>query len=85
MIEKFIKHLDLLDLEVKPPPMVEASPATISIDDSDSQVPFSAPPFYPDPEHPRVHTGFQIRSGCPRWLRFLLSIRYFALLTKVTI
>ena len=25
---------------------------TISIDDSDSQVPFSAPSFYPDPEHP---------------------------------
>jgi hypothetical protein len=31
---------------------VKAPSVTISIDDSDSQVPFSAPSFYPDPDYP---------------------------------
>ena len=47
-----LKHLGLWDLKVRPPPKAKAPSVTISIDDSDSQVPFSAPPFYPDPEYP---------------------------------
>ena len=51
MIEKILKSLGLWDLKVKPSPKVKASSVTIPIDDSDSQVPFSSPPFYPDPEY----------------------------------
>jgi hypothetical protein len=51
-IEKILKHLGLWDLNVRPLPKVPS--VTICIDDSDSQVSFSAPSFYPDPEHP-VH------------------------------
>jgi hypothetical protein len=47
-IEKILKHIGLWDLKVRPPPMVKALSITISIDDSDSQVSFSAPSFYPD-------------------------------------
>jgi hypothetical protein len=46
------KHLGLWDLKVRPPPKVKAPSVTIPIDDSDSQVPFSAPSFYPDPDYP---------------------------------
>lgn len=52
VIEKILKHLGLWDLKARPPPNVKAPSVTISIDDSDSQVPFSAPPFYPDPDYP---------------------------------
>jgi len=52
VIEKILKHLGLWDLKVRPPPKVKAASVTISIDDSDSQVPFSAPSFYPDPDYP---------------------------------
>jgi hypothetical protein len=52
VIEKILKHLGLWDLKVRPSPKVKAPSRTISIDDSDSQVPFSTPSFYPDREHP---------------------------------
>jgi hypothetical protein len=52
VIEKILKHLGLWDLKFSPPPKVKAPPVTVSIDDSDSQVPFSTPPFYPDPDYP---------------------------------
>jgi hypothetical protein len=52
VIEKILKHLGLWDLKVRLPPKVKAPSLTISIDDSDSQVPFSAPSFYPDPDYP---------------------------------
>jgi hypothetical protein len=52
VIEKILKHLGLWDLKVRPPPKVKAPSVTISIDDSDSQVPFSTPPFNPDPDYP---------------------------------
>jgi len=52
VIEKILKHLGLWDLKVRSPPKVKLPSVTISIDDSDSQVPFSAPPFYPDPIYP---------------------------------
>jgi len=52
VIEKILKHLGLWDLKVKPPPKVKALYVTLSIDDSDSQVPFSTPSFYPDPDYP---------------------------------
>jgi hypothetical protein len=51
VIEKILKQLGLWDLKVSLPPKVKAPSVTISIDDSDSQVPFSTPPFYPDPEY----------------------------------
>jgi len=52
VIEKILKPLGLWDLKVRPPPKVKASSVTISIDDSDSQVPFSTLSFYLDPEYP---------------------------------
>jgi len=52
VIEKILKHLGFWDLKVRPPPKVKAPSLTISIDDSDSQVQFSTPPFYPDPDYP---------------------------------
>jgi hypothetical protein len=55
VIEKILKRLGFWDLKVRSPPKVKAPSITISIDDSNSQVPFSAPSFYPDPEHP-VHS-----------------------------
>jgi hypothetical protein len=50
VIEKILKHLGLWDLKVRTPPKAKGPSVTISIDDSDSQVPFSASSFYPDPE-----------------------------------
>jgi hypothetical protein len=55
VIEKILKHLGLWDLKVKPPLKVEVPSVTIRIGYSDSHVPFSAPSFYPDPEHP-IHS-----------------------------
>jgi hypothetical protein len=52
VIEKILKHLGLWDLKVRPPPKVKAPSVTISIDDSDSQVPFCVPPFHPYPISP---------------------------------
>jgi hypothetical protein len=49
VIEKILKHLGLWDLKIRPSPKVKLSSVTISIDGSDSQVPFSAPSFCPDP------------------------------------
>ena len=66
VIEKILKHLGLWDLKVRPPPKVKAPSVTISIDDSDSQVPFSAPPFYLDPDYPmdsyRISNPFGVAS-----------------------
>jgi hypothetical protein len=50
--QKILKHLGLRNLKARPPLKVKASSVTISIDDSDFQIPFSAPPFYPDPDYP---------------------------------
>jgi hypothetical protein len=52
VIEKILKHLRLWEVKARHPPKVKAPSATIPIDDSDSQVPFSAPPFYQDPDYP---------------------------------
>jgi len=50
VIEKILKHLELWEVKVRPPPKVKAASVSISIDYSDSQVPFSSSSFYPDPE-----------------------------------
>ncbi len=55
MIENILKHLGLGDIMARPPPKVKAPSLMISIDDSDSQVPFSIPPFYPGPDYP-IHS-----------------------------
>ena len=47
-----LKHLGLWNLKVRPPPKVKLPSVTISIDDSDSQISFSASPFYADPNYP---------------------------------
>ena len=52
MIDKILKHLALWDLNVRAPPKVKAPSVTISIDDLDSQIPFSATSFYADPIYP---------------------------------
>jgi hypothetical protein len=49
VIEKILHYLGLWDLKVRPPPKAKGSSVTIPIDESDFQVPFSAPSFYPDP------------------------------------
>jgi hypothetical protein len=49
VIKKILRHLGLWDLKVSPPPKVKAPSVTIPIDDSDSQVSFSASSFYPAP------------------------------------
>ena len=70
VIEKILKHLGLWDLKVRPPPKVKAPSVTISIDDSDSQVPFSAPPFYPDPDYPMDYN----RISKPRWVTPMVTV-----------
>jgi hypothetical protein len=65
VIEKILNHPGLWDLKVRPPPKAKAPSITISIDDSDSQVPFSVSAFYLDPEYPADSTGFQNGTG---WL-----------------
>ena len=52
VIEKILNHLGLRDLKVRPPPRVKAPSVTVSNDNSDSPIPFSARPFYPDPDYP---------------------------------
>jgi hypothetical protein len=52
VIKKILKHLGLWEVKARPPPRAKGTSVTISIDDSDSQVPFSAPPFYQDPQYP---------------------------------
>jgi len=52
VIEKILRHLGLWEVKVRPPPKVKVPSLSISIDYSDSQIPFSGPSFYPDPEYP---------------------------------
>ena len=52
VIEEILKHLSLWDLKVRLRSKVKAPSVTISIDYSDSEVPFSGPSFYPDPDYP---------------------------------
>ena len=52
VIGRILKHLGLWDLKIRPPPKVKTPSVTVSIDDSDSQVPFPAPSIYPDPDYP---------------------------------
>jgi len=39
-------------VKVRSPPRAKTPLVTIYLDDSDSQVPSSAPPLYPDPDYP---------------------------------
>jgi hypothetical protein len=75
VIEKILKHLGLWDLKVKQQPKVKASSIRISIDDSDSQVPFSTPPFYPDPNTRWIPTDFQKSAEWyQEWYQLLLFL-----------
>jgi hypothetical protein len=47
VMEEIPRLPGLWDLEVRSSPNVKASYATISVNDSDFQLPFSVPPFYP--------------------------------------
>jgi hypothetical protein len=49
---------------------VKAPSVTISIDDSDSQVSFSASPFYPDLDYPMD----SYRISKPRWVTPMVTI-----------
>ena len=64
LIQKILKHLGLWDLNVRPTPKAKGPSVTISIDDSDSQVSFSGPSFYLDPDDPMVYN----RISKPRWV-----------------
>jgi hypothetical protein len=59
VIEKILKHLGLWDLKVRPSPKAKAPAVTISTHNPGSQVSFSAPSFYRDPEYPMDSTGFR--------------------------
>ncbi len=52
VIEKILRHLGLWEVKVRPPPKEKVLSLSVSIDYSDSQIPFSGPSFYPDPEYP---------------------------------
>jgi hypothetical protein len=69
-----LKHLGLCDIKVRSQPKVKLPSVTILIDYSDSQVPFSAPSFYPDPDYPTDYN----RISKPPWVTsmvwFLLSL-----------
>jgi len=67
---KILMHLCLWEVKVRLPPKVKAPSVTISIDDSDSRVPFSTLPFYPDPEYP-VDSN---RVSRPRWVTAMVTV-----------
>ena len=50
--EKILRHLGLWEVKVRPPPKEKVPFLSVSIDYSDSQIPFSGPSLYPDPEYP---------------------------------
>jgi len=45
VIKKILKHLGLREVKARPPPKEKAPSSSISMNDSDSQVPFSTPSF----------------------------------------
>ena len=51
LVGNILKDLELWEMKARLPPEVEVPSITISIDDSDFQIPFSAPPFYPAPDY----------------------------------
>ena len=57
VIKRILKHLGLWEVKARPPPKPKVLTPSISIDASDSQVPFSAPSFYPDPDYPMDSYG----------------------------
>ena len=70
MIEKILKHLGLWEIKVRPPPKVKTPSLTISIDDSDSQVPFYTPSFYLDPDYAMDYN----RISKPRWVTPMVMV-----------
>ena len=70
VIEKILKHLGLWDLKVRPPPKAKVPSVTVCIDYSDSQVPFSAPSLYPDPDYPMDYN----RISKPRWVTPMVTV-----------
>lgn len=67
---KILKHLGLWEAKARPPPKVKAFSVTISIDDSDSQVLFSTPPIYLDPDYPMDYN----RISKPRWVTPMVTV-----------
>jgi hypothetical protein len=57
VIKRILTHLGLWEVKARPPPKPKVLTPSISIDASDSQVPFSAPSFYPDPDYPMDSYG----------------------------
>jgi hypothetical protein len=55
VFKTILKHLDLWEVDAKPPSKGKAPSAMISIDYSDSQVPFSAPSLQYDIYSVRMH------------------------------
>ncbi len=70
MIGKILKHLGLWGLKVSPSPKEKAPSGTISIDDSDFEVPCSVPPFYSDPDYPMDYN----RDSKPRWMTAMVTV-----------
>jgi hypothetical protein len=51
VIEKTLKCLEAWEIKARSLLRAKTSSVAIYVDDSDSQVPFSVPSFYPDPEY----------------------------------
>jgi len=71
VIAKILKHPGLWDLKIEPTPKVKFPSVTISIDNSDFQVSFSAHPSIRTRVTRWIRTGFQNGMG---WLRGLLLL-----------
>jgi hypothetical protein len=76
VIKKILRHLGLWEAKARPPPKVKVPSETISIDDSDSQVPFLPPPFYPDP----IYLTDYNRISKPRWVTPMVTVSVIYLL-----
>jgi len=77
-----LKHLGLWEVKARPPPKGKVPSPSISIDDSDSQVPFSAPPFYPDPDYPMDSYRISKRHGVAPMVTISAIYHLFPILQK---
>jgi hypothetical protein len=71
-VDETVNRKQVLDIARQPPlSNTQTLPSgTIPIDDSNSQVPFSAPSFYPDPIDPTDYN----RISKPRWVTPMVTL-----------
>jgi hypothetical protein len=71
-----LNHVGLWEVKTKPPIKGKAPSPSISLDDLDSQVPFSAPSFYANPIYPADYN----RISNPRWVTPMVIVSAIFLL-----